>query len=177
MCEGGISRVIYSIGGKNYENGGAEMRKPKIFRKAKGAYKGNFIKLPSNLKYYVYHPKYKAEMSYLYALIVDYFNEEFGYAWPSTNRLAMEYGKAEKTVRTHLNVLEELRLIQKRRGLLGNSYRPYEPLDEDEFFEAFPDAKKVYDRALRKLEAEKEAGIERKKELYGAHLFDDSSEF
>lgn len=119
------------------------MRKPKIFRKAKGAYKGNFIKLPSNLKHYVYHPKYKAEM----------------------------------TVRTHLNVLEELRLIQKRRGLLGNSYRLYVPLDEDEFFEAFPDAKKVYDRALRKLEAEKEAEIECKKELYGAHLFDDSSEF
>lgn len=153
------------------------MRRTKVFRKAKGAYKGNFIKLPSNLKHYVYHPKYKAEMSYLYTLIIDYFNEEYGYAWPSTHRLAMEYGKAEKTVRTHLNVLEELRLIQKRRGLLGNSYRPYEPLDEDEFFEVFPDAKKAYERALRKLEAEKEAGIERKKELYGAHLFDDSSEF
>ena len=140
-----------------------EVRKPKVFRKTKGAYKENFIKLPSNLKHYVYHQKYKAEMSYLYALIVDYFNEEVGYVWPSTHRLAMEYGKAEKTVRTHLNVLEELQLIQKRRGLLGNSYRPYEPLNEDEFFEVFPDAKKTYERALRKLEVEREAGIERKK--------------
>ncbi|HDX9691980.1 hypothetical protein P4388_07835 [Bacillus thuringiensis] len=68
-------------------------------------------------------------------------------------------------------------MIQKRRGLLGNSYRPYEPLNEDGFFEVFPDAKKTYERALRKLEVEREAGLERKKELYGAHLFDYSSEF
>ncbi|PEV97708.1 hypothetical protein CN428_24495 [Bacillus cereus] len=70
----------------------------------------------------------------------------------------MEYDEAEKTVRTHLNTLEELRLIQKRRGLLGHSYRPYEPLGEEESFEVFPDSKTTYEKALRKLEA----GIKRR---------------
>jgi hypothetical protein len=79
----------------------------KVFNKREKG-DGHFIKLPSNVKHYVYHPKFKSEMTFLYALIIDLHNVELGYAYPSIEQLAFYYGKTRQTTSTHLDVLKEV---------------------------------------------------------------------
>lgn len=52
----------------------------KVYDKTKKREYAHFIKMPSELRYYIYLPDYKAEMNFLYALIVDLWNAELGYA-------------------------------------------------------------------------------------------------
>ncbi|MGJ7913802.1 helix-turn-helix domain-containing protein [Neobacillus sp. LXY-1] len=84
---------------------------------------GEFIALTQNITYYVYMVGYKPEMSYLYALIVDRYNVEKGYAFPSHYTLAKDYGTSEKTVGEHLKVLERVGLIDVfELGSFGNCH-------------------------------------------------------
>ncbi|MEE6133996.1 hypothetical protein [Priestia sp. GS2] len=128
------------------------MKKP--FSKKKDAYQRNFIKLPSDLSHYINHRKVKAEMFYLYALIIDYYNEdEFGYAFPNKDTLALKYGKTTRTTGDHLSILRDIGLIEIIEGTIhGNAYVPYEPLTSEEFYERYPDAWDNYLESLRKLE-------------------------
>lgn len=128
----------------------------KVFDKSKGGYKGTFIMLPSDLKNYVYIKGYRAEMSYLYALIIDYYNKEEGCAFPSIERLAREYGKSKRTTGEHLKKLQEVGLIAIiPRGNNTNAYIPYEPLPNDELFEQNPEAWDNYKQRLAELEEER----------------------
>jgi DNA-binding MarR family transcriptional regulator len=117
---------------------------------------GTFIRLPSDLRNYIYMPNFKAEMCYLYGLIVDYYNADWGYAFPSVNELAFAYGKSAKTTSEHLKVLEECGLIKRSRTTQNNIYIPYYPLSKNELFKKFPEAKANYEKALAKRDEEKE---------------------
>src|SRR5690625_7276489 len=48
-----------------------------------------FIPFPSDARHYIYHPKMKPEYLYLYTLIIDYYNEAEGRAFPSLITLEM----------------------------------------------------------------------------------------
>lgn len=117
----------------------------------------HFIKLPSELRHYVYLPEFKAEMAFLYALIVDLWNAEMGYAYPSQEKLAMYYGKALNTTKDHLKTLKKYGLIEMKRNSQGMTYVPLEPLLEHEFFVKYREADYAYKERLKQIEIDREA--------------------
>lgn len=117
----------------------------------------HFIKLPSELRHYIYLPEFKAEMCFLYALIVDLWNAELGYAYPSQDKLAMYYGKALNTTKTHLKTLQKYGLIEMQTNSLGMTYVPLEPLSENEFFVNYRAADAQYRERLRQIEIDRES--------------------
>jgi hypothetical protein len=136
---------------------GCEMGERKVYDKTQRREDAHFIKMPSELRHYVYLPDYKAEMNFLYALIVDLWNAELGYAYPSQEKLAMYYGKALNTTKEHLKVLQKYRLIETNTNSLGKTYVPLEPLSEHEFFVKYREADQQYKERLRKIEVDREA--------------------
>lgn len=126
-----------------------------------GADGRNFIPLSSNAKHYIHHDKMDAGKLFLYGLIVDYYNVDKGVAWPSLERLAVDYGKTSKTTGNHLKDLREVGLIL----IVGRGqYVPLEPLGEDEFYRAYPKAWENYTKALETSEKRREADLIRLQE-------------
>jgi DNA-binding transcriptional regulator YhcF (GntR family) len=117
----------------------------------------HFIKLPSELRHYIYLPEFKAEMAFLYALIVDLWNAKKGYAYPSQDKLAMYYGKALNTTKGHLKTLIKYGIIETKRNSLGKIYVPLEPLNETDFFIKYPEADRLYKARLKQIELDREA--------------------
>jgi hypothetical protein len=129
----------------------------KIYDKTKKREDAHFIKMPSELRHYIYLPDYKAEMNFLYSLIVDLWNAEMGYAFPSQEKLAMYYGKALNTTKAHLRTLEKYELIEMRDTTAGKQFIPYEPLKEEEFFIKYREADRCYRDRLRQIEVDRES--------------------
>lgn len=118
----------------------------------------DFIKMPTNLRYYSYMSDYGMTESamMLYQLIIDYFNKEEKKAYPSQYRLAMEIGKSVRTINHNLKILRSVGLLQVRRTGIGanNEYRPLLPLTPRELFERYPKALERYvkhEKAVRKI--------------------------
>ncbi|NSL51715.1 helix-turn-helix domain-containing protein [Calidifontibacillus erzurumensis] len=130
-----------------------------VFNKSEKLEDSFFIKLPSNLKWYIYIDGYKAEMNYLYALIVDYYNADEGCAYPSMLRLSREYGKTEPTTRAHLQTLKDVGLIDFTDIRGKKYYVPFIPLDQEELFRQFPEAEEKYKIALQKEEQERKRSL------------------
>src|SRR5690606_2516720 len=100
-----------------------------------------FIPLPSDAKHYVHHPKVTPDMLFLYAIIIDYYNVEKGFAFPAEETLSIDYGRATNTVSKHLDILKEVGLIDfPDKGY----YVPLKPLNVDEFYATFPEAWEAY---------------------------------
>jgi DNA-binding transcriptional ArsR family regulator len=115
-----------------------------------------FVKTPNPLFFlYTYLPKYKAEMTTLYGLIVHHYNDKEGYAWPNVDTLALYYGKTERTTSDHLEVLREYGLVDAKKS--GNKwhFKPITPLDGDEFFAKFPEAGVEQRKRLKARDAER----------------------
>lgn len=136
--------------------------KRKIFDKENpGADGRKFIPLSSNVKHYLHHDKIDAGKLFLYALIIDYFNVDEGAAWPSLERLAVDYGKTSKTTGNHLKDLRDAGLIM----IVGRGrYVPLEPLSAEEFYKQFPNAWANYKKALETAEKRREADLIRLRE-------------
>ena len=117
-----------------------------------------FIPLPSDAKHYIHHDKIDAGKLFLFALIIDYYNEDLGYAFPSRERLSVDYGKTSKTTGNHLRDLEKAGLIEiPARG----KYVPLEPLSEKEFYETYPKAWTNYKKSYQNFEKRREADLAR----------------
>lgn len=126
----------------------------KVFNKSEKQAEGEFFtKMPSNLFNYVHVPGYKPEFSHLYAIIVDCFNTDYGYAFPSEWQISRMYGKGVKTVRTHLRKLEQYGLLRIVKTNRNKRYIPLQPLDKETLFKACPKAKENY---LASIKAEDE---------------------
>lgn len=115
-----------------------------------------FVKMPSDLINYVHVPGYMPEYSYLYTILVDYFNSDLGYAYPTEWQLSRKYGKSIKTVRGHLRKLEEVGLIKIAKPYANKLYIPYKPLSQAELFKECPEAEAKYRANLAAEAAEKE---------------------
>lgn len=120
-----------------------------------------FIPLSSNAKHYMHHDKMDAAKLFLYALIVDYYNVDLGYAFPSQERLAVDYGKTSKTTGSHLKDLRDVGLIAIPAS---GKYVPLEPLSEDEFYRKYPEAWENYQNAYKEHERRREADRKRLEE-------------
>jgi replication initiation and membrane attachment protein DnaB len=134
-------------------------RKREVYDKTNAV--GHFFRLPTEIRHYVYLPKYKAEMSYLYALLVDFYNTNHGYAFPSEITLAFNYGKTEKTTAQHLGILEEYGLVKiiRTKGKVSK-YIPIKPLPVNQLFEDYPIARDKYEERERKAVEERERNKE-----------------
>ena len=121
-----------------------------------------FIPFPSDAKHYIYHPKMNPEYLFLYTLIIDYYNESEGRAFPSLVTLEMVYQKHRDTVSKHLDILKEVGLIDFERKQDG--YIPLEPLSQKEFFARFPKAEECYLKSIKKRDKQQVSGRERMRE-------------
>lgn len=121
----------------------------KVFDKTKAEEGAFFVKMPSDLMNYVHVPGYKPEYSYLYTIIVDYFNSDEGYAYPTKWQISRYYGKGIKTVGKHLDKLKEFGLIKIRKYGRNNVYIPFKPLSQEELFRVFPEARKNYSKTFQ----------------------------
>jgi len=127
------------------------------FNKAEKGEDKYFVKMPSDLMHYVHIPGYKPEYNYLYTILVDFYNVDFGYAFPTEWKIGRVYGKQDpKTVRNHLRVLERVGLISIHKPRGNKIYVPYEPLSREELFKVCPEAQKSYEEHIRKEQAELE---------------------
>lgn len=133
------------------------MGERKVYDKTLKRGDAHFIKMPSELRHYIYLPDCKAEMNFLYALIVDLWNKDLGYAYPSQDKLAMYYGKALNTTKEHLRILQKYELIEMAINSQGKTYVPLEPLPEEEFFVEYREADQRYLDGLLQIETEREA--------------------
>jgi|SRR5690625_2622586 len=120
-----------------------------------------FIPLPSDALHYVHHPKMRPNMLVLYAIIVDKYNAEEGFSYPSLERLSVDYGMSYNATSKHVEILKEIGLIDyPEKGY----YVPLEPLDESEFYREFPEAWEAYRKALKQAEGKRESDRNRLRE-------------
>ena len=120
-----------------------------------------FIPLSSNALHYVYHPKMRPNMIVLYAIIVDRYNVSKGFAFPSLEQLAVDYGMSYNATSEHVEILKEVGLIDyPEKGY----YVPLEPLEETEFYRQYPEAWDAYKKALQQAESKRKSDRERLRE-------------
>lgn len=123
-----------------------------------GADGRTFIPFPSNARHYIHHEKINADKLFLYTLLIDYLNVNVGAAWPSNERLSVDYGKSSKTTGLHIRDLESVGLLAiPSKG----QYIPLEPLEGEEFYRKFPGTWDNYTEALQYAEHRQEDGRQR----------------
>ncbi|MEH7237305.1 hypothetical protein [Bacillus sp. JJ1562] len=137
------------------------MKERRVFNKHTPTEGGkHFIPLPSDARHYIHHERMNADKLFLYSLIIDFYNPIEGYAFPSTEKLSVSYGKTADTTSGHLDDLKAVGLIDfPEKGY----YVPLVPLTEDEFYNEFPHARENYLSALRRCESRRKASAERMK--------------
>jgi hypothetical protein len=116
----------------------------KVFNKLDTSIGLHFVKMPSDLMNYVHVPGYEPEYNYLYTIIVDFYNADHGYAYPTEHQIARRYGKKEKAIRRHMAVLDRLGLVKVEKPNGNKIYIPYQPLSQEELFEKCPEARRSY---------------------------------
>lgn len=128
-----------------------------------------FTQVPNAVsRHYNYYPQFNGNTSNVYAVILSYFNADYGYAFPTQLQLAQAVNMTEKTVGKHVKVLAEVGLINvHKNGRYGNQYYTFnKPIEHaDSFFDKFPtaaEAKRKMDAQLASSKADKDV---RKAEL------------
>jgi|SRR5690625_2299980 len=135
------------------------MKERKIFdKKNPNAGGKQFIPLPKDAMHYVHHPEMRPNMLMLYAIIIDRYNDDKGFAFPSLNSLAVDYGMSRNITSNHIEILKKVGLIDyPEKGY----YVPLVPLDETEFYREFPEAWDAYLKAHRQAEGRRKSDRER----------------
>ena len=128
---------------------------------------GYFTPMPTDAQHYIYHPSITAANLYLYALIIDKYNADYGYAFPALVTLEMEYGHHRDTVAAHLDDLKAVGLVDFPPG--KRYYVPLKPLGQAEFFAQFPAADEAYKKALGKRDGQRKSGKERMAKWLGVN--------
>lgn len=119
-----------------------------------------FIPLPSDARHYIHLDCMSADKLFLYQLIIDYYNPQEGYAFPSIERLSIDYGKTPNTTSAHVDDLKTAGLIDfPEKGC----YVPLVPLPADEFYKEYPRAWTNYQEAVRRSRERRESSRERKR--------------
>lgn len=129
----------------------------------------DFIKMPTNLRYYSYMQDYGITESalILYQIIIDFFNAEEKKAFPSQYRLAMETNKSIRTINHNIKILQNVGLLTVNRRGIGrsNEYIPLLPLTLDELLKRFPKAEERYYKHALAVEKIRKNDEEKKSEI------------
>lgn len=122
------------------------------------------VGLNSLKRIYTQHPRFNGNARLIYELLLDYWNEEYGYAFPDQWELAIESGMSVSTVGRSIKALEDLRLIEKKRSPIGRNNNVYyinKPIDNiTDFYKAFPEIEKEARERIAKIEAEKQSKMD-----------------
>ncbi|MGP4072639.1 helix-turn-helix domain-containing protein [Piscibacillus sp. B03] len=130
-----------------------------VFDKTEKSKEDFFVKMPYDLMHYVHLPGYKPQFNYPYTILVDFYNADYGYAFPTEHQIARKYGvKSVKTVRKHLRFLEDVGLIKIAKPNGNKIYVPYKPLSQEELFRQCPQAAERYREFIAEEDAEKRRG-------------------
>lgn len=108
----------------------------------------SFTKHPNALhRLYTRLPDFQPIHALAYVVLVDYFNEDYGYAWPTQYELYLRLNCGVNTPAKVMETLEDYELIYRKKVNGKNYvYVPREPIDnETEFYARWPEAKTHYD--------------------------------
>ncbi|WP_029100207.1 helix-turn-helix domain-containing protein [Brevibacillus thermoruber] len=125
-------------------NTGAEKRKKPF------APKSDYVEVPNAIhRLYTRIPGFTADHALMYIVLMDFYNVEYGYAYPTKWDLAHRLNCGENKPSQLAKLLEECGLIRVKPGGFGRNdiYYVYAPItDEAEFYRRFPEAKARYER-------------------------------
>ena len=107
---------------------------------------GNFTKVPNELyQLYTRLPGFNGNHVLLYAILTSYHNDEYGYAFPDQDELALCMNCHPNTVGRIAAKLSDVGLVEYKRRYAGGNYVYYvkPPInDRRSFFEMFPEARR-----------------------------------
>lgn len=118
--------------------------------------------LNSLKRIYTKHPKFNGNTRLIYELIFDYWNDQYGYAFPTQYDLARDSGLSVASVKTQIKTLTQLDLLQPKKadvnGRKNNVYIVKQPVRAiDEFYRKFPEVRDQAVEKLRKIDAEEQS--------------------
>ncbi|HDR7439694.1 TPA: transcriptional regulator [Bacillus toyonensis] len=107
----------------------------------KGNVEGNFEQVPMELFDYIQLGLITHTDLVVYVKLLQLYNENYGYAFPTIERLMIEtHIKGKATVHNSLKRLGEGGLIQKSKASWGNNtYVVYKPLSKTGLYKCVPD--------------------------------------
>jgi hypothetical protein len=104
---------------------------------------GGFTAIPNAVcKYYVRHPKFTPTVERVYRYLLQRYNSEYNYAWPSYSAIMRESNIGSRsTVSGALEALEQLELIRRvsrenENGWDNNCYVFMPPIEDEALFYA-----------------------------------------
>lgn len=127
--------------------------------------------LNSLKRVYTQHPKFNGNVRLIYELLFDYWNEDYGYAFPTIWQLSEDSGQGESTVKRCIQTLVELDLIEKRKSPIANAqnniYIVKKPVTTvKELIAKFPEIEEAVNKriaGIRASEAESKARLAKTK--------------
>lgn len=124
-----------------------------------------FIRTPADLKHYMFMSDYGVKEStlWLYLVIVDRYNDLYGYAYPTQSQLAFEMGRKPNAIKQNLRVLENVGLLKtESRGKgFANVYKPLIPMELERMLKLFPSAKARYEKLRADLKIYDKTNLDR----------------
>ncbi|MBT2618539.1 MULTISPECIES: helix-turn-helix domain-containing protein [unclassified Bacillus (in: firmicutes)] len=117
--------------------------------------KENFEQIPATLNNYVRFGLIRPNDVYLYTLLMQYDNAEYGYAWPRIETLQMDCGGAsDGTIRQSLKRLVNAGLVRRMKSKLYPNKMIYYvdlPLTNEELKAIVPEKSKTYEEYREKM--------------------------
>src|SRR5690625_2805637 len=103
-----------------------------------------FSALPSAVcEYYVRHPRFTPATERIYRYLLQRYNADYGYAWPSWSSIERDCNVSRGTISSSLDSLEHLGLIERIKlekdgDWDNNGYRFIKPIEnEREFYRKY----------------------------------------
>jgi predicted transcriptional regulator len=102
----------------------------------KGNVEGNFITVPAGIYDYLELGLISTKDLTIYIKLLDLYNQDYGYAFPTISQLRRMSGiKSKTTVDKCLDKLENVGLIKRGKAKKGNNvYVVYKPLKKSELY-------------------------------------------
>ncbi|KMK93724.1 hypothetical protein VL03_12705 [Rossellomorea marisflavi] len=113
---------------------------------------------------YTQHPNFNGNCLLIYELLFDYWNPNYGYAFPNIWQLSIDSGLGESTVKRCIETLKSLELIKKKRSPIAanNVYVFNKPVKSvEELIVKFPEVEKYRDERLAKIKASEQTSKKR----------------
>ncbi|HDR7724377.1 TPA: helix-turn-helix domain-containing protein, partial [Bacillus cereus] len=100
-----------------------------------------WTRVPSDLRNYLFLSDYgvKEATLILYMILVEYFNEEDGCAYPTQSQLALQMNKKPNAIKGYIKTLKDVGLIKvlSRGKGFSNRYLPLQPLEKSVLLSRF----------------------------------------
>lgn len=122
--------------------------------------------LSSLHRVYTQHPNFKPSTKLVYELLFDYWNPNYGYAFPTIRQLERDSGLGGSTIKRQIETLVELDLVEKRRSRTygNNVYLVKKPVQTlEQLYEKFPGIEEEAKKRLARIKNEENSEKERRK--------------